>query len=122
MSTETEGFPSEPEPAFDLAPFAEMELLRERLYAAQNGLVRLEGERDGKVLVDPDDLRTALAYAAYFDVADDPAIMRLTAIAEMATDGALGGSGAANSPRPVSQEPGNVSVALSDAADTGGAS
>jgi hypothetical protein len=47
MGTEQTGF--EPEPAFDLAPFAEMELLRERLYAAQNALVRLEGERDGKV-------------------------------------------------------------------------
>ena len=49
MSTETEGFPSGPEPALDLASFAEMELLRERLYAAQNAVVRLEGERDGKV-------------------------------------------------------------------------
>jgi hypothetical protein len=116
---ESAGFESEP--VYDAGPDAALDLAQQRLYAAQNAVVRLEGERRGKVLVDPEDLRTALTYAAHFDVADDPSIMRLTAIAEMATDGALGGSGAANSPRPVSQEPGNVSVALSDAADTGGA-
>jgi len=45
--TESTGFG--PEPALDIASFAEMELLRERLYAAQNTLVRLEAERDGTV-------------------------------------------------------------------------
>lgn len=51
-----------------MAEQAENQVLRERLYAAQNRLVRLEaeiarleGERDGKVLVDPADLRVFFA-------------------------------------------------------------
>jgi hypothetical protein len=47
MGTEKTGF--EPEPVFPLAEQAENQVLRERLYAAQNAVVRLEGERDGKV-------------------------------------------------------------------------
>jgi hypothetical protein len=95
--TEETGFPDEP--TFSLAALAGQEQLQERIRT-------LENERDGKVLVDAEDLRTALGYAAHFDVADDPAIMRLTAIAGMATDGAPDGSGAANSPGRVSQDPG----------------
>ena len=44
MSTEAEGFPSEPDPVFPMAEAAENQVLRERLYAAQNALVRLENE------------------------------------------------------------------------------
>jgi hypothetical protein len=65
MGTEKTGF--EPEPTYPLAEQAEIQVLRERLYAAQNALVRLEaeiarleGERRGKVLVDPEDLRAIL--------------------------------------------------------------
>ena len=61
MGTEETGFEPEPEPVFPLAEAAEIQVLRERLYAAQNALVRLENERAGKVLVDPDDLRVFFA-------------------------------------------------------------
>jgi hypothetical protein len=57
--TERTGFDSEP--TYPLAEQAENQVLRERLYAAQNAVVRLEGERDGKVLVDPADVKWALA-------------------------------------------------------------
>lgn len=65
MSTESGGFA--PEPVYPLAEKAEIGQLRERLYAAQNALVRrdaeiarLADERAGKVLVDPEDLRLIL--------------------------------------------------------------
>jgi hypothetical protein len=45
MGTEATGF--EPGPELDLTAHAEAEQLRERLYAAQNALVRLENERAG---------------------------------------------------------------------------
>ena len=56
--TEQTSFDSEP--TYPLAEQAENQVLRERLYAAQNTLVRLENERRGKVLVDPEDLRAVL--------------------------------------------------------------
>jgi hypothetical protein len=66
--TEETGFPSEP--TFSLDALAGHELTQERLYAAQNTVVRLEAEiarleneRDGKVLVDPEDLRAVLDIA-----------------------------------------------------------
>ena len=58
MGTEETGF--EPEPTYPLAEQAEIQVLRERLYAAQNALARMEGEHRGKVLVDPEDLRAVL--------------------------------------------------------------
>jgi hypothetical protein len=61
--TERTGFDSEP--TYPLAEQAENQVLRERLYAVQNALVRLEGERDGKVLVDPEDLRAILTCADF---------------------------------------------------------
>jgi hypothetical protein len=45
MPDETTGF--EPGPELDLTAHAEAEQLRERLYAAQNALVRLQNERAG---------------------------------------------------------------------------
>ena len=69
------GFMSLPEPVQRAAEHgAVISQLRERI-------ARLENERAGKVIVDRQDLRVALDYAAHFDVADDPAIVRLTEVA-----------------------------------------
>jgi hypothetical protein len=60
--TERTGFDSEP--TYPLAEQAENQVLRERLYAAESTVVRLENERRGKVLVDAGDLRQVLTLAA----------------------------------------------------------
>ena len=62
MPDESTGFESEP--VFPMAEAAEIQVLRERLYAAQNAVARMEGEHRGKVLVDPGDLRQVLTLAA----------------------------------------------------------
>jgi hypothetical protein len=114
--TEETGFAPEPEPVFDAAPFAEMELLREGLYAVQNTVVRLENERRGKVLVDVGDLRQVLTLAARdpasWSDAERGAYNRTFDAAEEA--GAAVGAAEAGSA-------GAGKMALSDAAGTGGA-
>jgi hypothetical protein len=90
MRTESTGF--EPEPMFPLAEQAENQVLRERLYAAQNTVARLENERDGKVLVDPQDLRAVLRMACDCPQAmpvspeEDAVLLRLEQAARAATE------------------------------------
>jgi hypothetical protein len=127
MGTENNGFADPPEPAYEAAAQAGHELTQQRLYEAQNLLAKHEAEMAGRVLVDPDDLRVFFARLSRGpflrqDTEAGQAERRLREAAGVATDGAAGGSGAANSPGRVSQDPGSVSVALSDAAGTDGAS
>jgi hypothetical protein len=99
---ESTGF--EPEPTYPLAEQAENQVLRERLYAAQNAVVRLENERAGKVLVDPADVKWALAAISCYmplgmvDEEQHAVLARLRDAAGGRTDAAVGDADHAGSP------------------------
>jgi hypothetical protein len=115
VPTEATGF--EPEPELDLTAHAEAEQLRERLYAAQNALVRLENERAGiaadlQVVLRGQEWRMLNGTGEFrqaFEGLLDVAWPRSERAAARAPDG----PGAANDRSPVSREAGSVSVALS---------
>jgi hypothetical protein len=107
MPDESTGF--EPEPTFNLAALAGQEQLQERIRT-------LENERDGKVLVDPEDLRAAVPSIVRPEhgglVAQD-VIDRLAVATGLQADAEH--TSCRSGCRTVPQDPGNGSVVVSAA-------